>query len=438
MFVLIFTLVSSRLIGCQSLGSLGDSNSAFTPKLISPPADYSTTFVDNNITAFFDRDLLAASINNSSFTISSPEGNVNGIITYDAASKRIVFTPFTNLSYATKYTVVLASTIKDTAGNEMGQNYSWSFTTIGADYKVTGIPDLTFGENGVVVDTNFDLFDQVYGVAITSDASGKILVAGNAWYPASLLGGVSAKGPSKKVEKGLVWRYHPDGTLDNTFGSGGRVGNLTPIPEKYGSPSYPYQIFSMPNGKIFVNGETLEASQTYADILTQLNYDGSIYKIESGEKIEAPPLPIQPQSGEEFNAFTKTADGKYIIAGISPVPSSGNKNTLWRYFSNGTLDTGFGTNGKILLNDSAGIYCVTTDGDGNILFTSQPATSLHLYRFLAGGTPDNSFGDNGVVAFNTMEQGAASAFIVDRSGRIVVVGNRYINGMPRMTIWRFQ
>jgi uncharacterized delta-60 repeat protein len=75
-------------------------------------------------------------------------------------------------------------------------------------YHPNGTPDATFGIGGKVA-TDFDGFnDDVFAVLVQPD--GRIVAAG------------SAKNPTSYYDFGLV-RYLPNGTIDTTFGSGGKV-----------------------------------------------------------------------------------------------------------------------------------------------------------------------------------------------------------------------
>ena len=76
-------------------------------------------------------------------------------------------------------------------------------------YEEDGSLDLTFGGRGWVVYGAAAGFGEDYhGRDVTVDSSGAILVSGQ-----------SVRTPSEPV----LWRYHPDGTLDTTFGVQGVV-----------------------------------------------------------------------------------------------------------------------------------------------------------------------------------------------------------------------
>jgi uncharacterized delta-60 repeat protein len=72
--------------------------------------------------------------------------------------------------------------------------------------------DTTFGSGGIVI-TDFGGYDYATALALQSD--GKIVAAGDAW---SQVDG----GPSNFA----LARYNSDGSLDTTFGNGGKVTSL--------------------------------------------------------------------------------------------------------------------------------------------------------------------------------------------------------------------
>ncbi|MDQ4101208.1 MAG: HYR domain-containing protein [Thermoproteota archaeon] len=81
--------------------------------------------ITSPITAKFSEPVQGVDAN--SFKVNN--GAVLGEVTYDSELQTAKFTPSPSLSYNTKYTASLSSTIKDSAGNALAET-SWSFTTI--------------------------------------------------------------------------------------------------------------------------------------------------------------------------------------------------------------------------------------------------------------------------------------------------------------------
>ena len=80
-------------------------------------------------------------------------------------------------------------------------------------------------------------------------------------------------------------------------------------------------------------------------------------------------------------------DGKIVVGGKGRDPDQGNNSNsfLARYNINGSLDTSFGTGGKIqtsLTNQSDEIYAIALQSDGRIV-TRRRRRGIAIRRFLA-------------------------------------------------------
>jgi len=125
-------LILFSLTGCGGGGGGGDSsgssNSTAQPTVSSTsPANNATgVAVNSAITATFSKAMDSSTINASTFTLS---GGVTGTVTYDSATNTATFTPSSSLANSTTYTATITTGVKDSAGNAMASNYTWSFTT---------------------------------------------------------------------------------------------------------------------------------------------------------------------------------------------------------------------------------------------------------------------------------------------------------------------
>lgn len=99
-----------------------------------PATNATGVAVDQTATATASKALNPATVTTTTATIKNPAGTViPSAVTYDAATKKISIDPTANLANSTVYTVTLsggANGIKDTAGNALTANYTWSFTTV--------------------------------------------------------------------------------------------------------------------------------------------------------------------------------------------------------------------------------------------------------------------------------------------------------------------
>lgn len=125
-------------------------------------------------------------------------------------------------------------------------------------------------------------------------------------------------------------------------------------------------------------------------------------------------------------------DGKLLLVGTG----SDRGFTFLRYHANGTPDTSFGSNGRVLVKISDGsqydeAYSVTVQRNGKILATGfgttltagAPREDFMIVRLLPNGQRDAGFGDNGVVTYPMSDDNEnALAVRVLGNGRIVVAG----------------
>lgn len=181
-------------------------------------------------------------------------------------------------------------------------------------YNTTGSQDPTFGSGGVVITDFVGGVDNAVGVVVQPD--GKILVSG----PSS---------SASNFDFAIV-RYNPNGSLDPTFGNGGKVSTDFSNANDFGGA-----ILLQPNGKIIVIGTT------GADFgLVRYNPNGSLDPtFGSGGKV------ITDFSGTNDTARSAALqpDGKIIAAGTT-FPAGGGDFALARY------------NGDILLPPQCGLY----------------------------------------------------------------------------------
>jgi len=196
-------------------------------------------------------------------------------------------------------------------------------------------------------------------------------------------------------------RLNPDGSFDTSFGNNGSV---------FLFPMTPGPLVLQPDGKIVVGSATtgsIEGSPTSQ--MQRFSSDGQL-DTTFGTGGTAPLL----SSG----AITLQSDGKFLVASLD------------RYNSNGSLDASFGTFGQVAAL-AGGSTAVQTDGRivtaGSIttkLSTAGNSTGFGLQRFNSDGSIDTSFGRRGAVATNfpNSPQTGAGALAIQSNGEIVAAG----------------
>jgi uncharacterized delta-60 repeat protein len=117
------------------------------------------------------------------------------------------------------------------------------------------------------------------------------------------------------------------------------------------------------------------------------------------------------------NAGALQGDGKILVAGSISTVQNSEQPGLLRYNTNGTLDSGFGAGGKVLMggNNAGPAFAVTVQTDGKILVAAPANLALTVFRFNNNGSVDSTFGSNGATAIE-----AAGLFLAPASGGIAL------------------
>lgn len=271
-----------------------------------------------------------------------------------------------------------------------------------ARYNTNGMLDNTFNSTGIVLTDFGSGDDAAFRVRIQSD--GKIVVAGSA-----------DNGTYKDFG---VARYNADGTLDNTFGSAGKVTT------GLGSFSTAYGLAIQTDGKIVVAGFVSFTNSDFA--VVRYNTDGSLDNTfnSTGKVITS------IQSGDDIcNSVALQNDDKIILCGKSSGSSSGVDFAMARYNTDGSLDLTFNSTGKVvtdfgLTDESADGIAIQTDG--KIVLTGLNTNVndyLVIARYNTNGILDPVFGSAGIAitAFGTNSSGLCTTIQPD--GKIIAAGH---------------
>lgn len=291
-------------------------------------------------------------------------------------------------------------------------------------FNTDGALDDGFGTGGVaLVDADGDL-SSGYGVAVQPDD--KILVSG-----------YSNDGLRDNM---TIVRFNPDGMLDPSFDEDGIV--VTNI-DNNGSRGYTVHL--TPEGKIVVGGRMTNSSTTNIAVL-RYNLDGSLDVSFSEDGIATTYI----ASVSDIFLPVGTAiqpDGKLLVTTNSFVNNLNEGFALLRYNTDGSLDSQFGDNGKMLTVIGAFDIgrAVAVQPDGNIVvagysYTSPQAVDMVLLRFDANGELDTQFGIEGlglIISDINSQADIATAMTLQSDGKIVLTGNTGIGNMSDIAVLRF-
>ena len=283
-------------------------------------------------------------------------------------------------------------------------------------YNTNGTLDTTFGENGRII-TDFDPNGGTEGAwAAALQPDGKIIAAG---YVALV-----NPGPSYFA----VARYNTDGSLDQTFGSGGKVSTSI-VQHFHRLRGVALDQF----GRIVVAGEYFSGSQTMQSLIVRYNPNGSLDgSFGSGGRV----TDIRGGTLGDSNIPMSVAvqpDGKVVTGGFfsGSNTTSGGEVTMVRYNADGTYDTSFGSGGRLLIPSptvNERISAIALQPDGRIVAAGESGQNYLLLRFNANGTPDLTFDGDGRVTTPISGTSKARSVIVRPSGKIFLSGLSFTNG----------
>ncbi|PKA82990.1 putative delta-60 repeat protein/predicted secreted protein (Por secretion system target) [Ulvibacter sp. MAR_2010_11] len=215
-------------------------------------------------------------------------------------------------------------------------------------------------------------------------------------------------------------RYHPDGTLDLSFGDNG-----------YAISNNPDGFFYLREVKVLDNNELMVLGSRDLEDFTQTillkflatgyldtNFGNNGFAIQNFEMV----------SDDDYMSagFDITADGKIVIGGSIGACEAGSNPTfqafLSRFSNNGIQDTTFGNNGTVWL--SAVNYTIKKifhQENGRLLVQGVfpdcfEGSVYKLHRYFSDGFLDTSFDDSNILEFYDLDT------IIQEDGKILGVG----------------
>lgn len=263
-----------------------------------------------------------------------------------------------------------------------------------------GTVDTAFGTSGKVITPLGSISDKGYSIVIQSDS--KII-----------LGGTSTTSFSS-FDFALT-RYNNDGTMDNTFGTGGKV--ITPVTAK----SEGHSVAIQSDGKILLGG-----SDKWYTNLVRYTSDGSLDTTFGIGGIVITDVP--GHYSEKCRSVAIQTDGKIIIGGYASNNSNDKRYfVLIRYTIDGSLDTAFGAGG-IVIGGIGECESIKVQGNGKILMAGTSNLSIALERYNSNGTLDTTFGTGGNVSTAIGSSSRGFSLDIQADDRVVLGGYANTNG----------
>lgn len=278
---------------------------------------------------------------------------------------------------------------------------------------VTGFPEIPAPQFAAVRLKSDGSLDTAFG------SGGKVLT--EVGYGGQSANDIAFQSDEKIVAVGgyeafTIARYRPDGTMDKSFNGTGAVKALQ------GSGSTANAVAVQADGKIVAAGHTRGVANDEA-ALVRFNSDGSVdntFGIQ-GQVI----TPLGPNH-DDLAAMAIQPDGKIVVAGRAWLVDgkNGSDFALARYNTDGSLDSTFDEDGKVIGNPcaerSVSITSIEIQDDGKIVAAGS-CDGLTVFRFNTDGSVDTSFNKTGRVT-KAGANGYGSKVKLQDDGKIVVSG----------------
>ena len=305
-----------------------------------------------------------------------------------------------------------------TAGNSWnGSDFDFSLSR----FHSNGIIDSSFGINGSITTSINNADDFANSVAVQDD--GKIIATGS-----------SFNGNNKVF---ATVRYNTDGSLDNSFGSGGKV-----IAEFGTEDAYANSVAVQKDGKIITVGispSTFGINVTnHVFTFIRYNPDGTL---DSDFGINGKVTKRINTLYSEATSVEIEEDGKILAGGLSGL--GGHVFALVRLNLDGKLDTTFSNDGVVTtsvgkiegqtINSSiSAVNSIAVQDDGKIIACGYCTNGVNggdiskdfaLVRYNSDGSVDSTFGNDGIVmtSISTLDDIAYSVKVQD-NGKIIAGG----------------
>ncbi len=207
-------------------------------------------------------------------------------------------------------------------------------------------------------------------------------------------------------------RLNEDGSIDHGFGDNGSV-----IVDLGGAEDFVRDLAVQDDDKIIVAGTSGDLSDRDFAIVRFMP-DGTLDASFGNSGI----VKRNNSTDDMIHAIEIQSDGKLVATGVSE-----GQVCLLRFNTDGTADTGFGSNGLVIT--SIGIYstayALCIQEDGKILSAGQTMDVTAdgiIIRYNPNGSLDTSFGSSGTIVINSGENDYITSIKVQPDGKIVTGG----------------
>lgn len=259
---------------------------------------------------------------------------------------------------------------------------------------------------------------------------------GETWPQAQEAGAVAFQTDGKIVTVAsggfAVARYYSDGTLDHSFGTGGKVVTRLCTVDGTEDASNVYEGAGMvtlqSDGKIVAAGQS---DRSFA--VVRYNPDGTLDPSFGEEGKVTTRIGTDPEIEDAASALALQADGKIVVVGRTWQPYT-NDIAVVRYNPDGSLDASFGKGGKVIDDLSAGYddaFDIVVQPNGKLVAGGLAAGEIALMRYHPNGSSDFSFNSRVMLSRGKVGKIVGHALALQSDGKIVVVGGAGVFALAR-------
>lgn len=311
-----------------------------------------------------------------------------------------------------------------TNGNIITGGTSNSNATLGmvtTRMKQNGLPDTTYNTDGIAQSFLYSANLECKSIALQAD--GKIVQLG-------------IQKTKTKNDEIIIIRYHTDGSLDESFGTNGRVNTDVGNFDDDG-----VCMAVQADNKLIVAGYSYNG-QNYDFLLTRYLPNGNL---DNSFSADGKIIIAFGTGNDEAHAIALQKDGKILVGGFTEGANHETQFAVIRLTAQGNLDQTFNKTGKLSIDLSPDgnetIKAIKVQGDGKIILAGDAFNGMNndfaLVRILPDGSLDNTFSGDGILIIdinNNYNETADVELLMD--GRIIAGGTCILNNTYEFALSR--
>jgi len=341
---------------------------------------------------------------------------------------------FTNILLLTFFVLTVFSQLFAASPGALDPNFGFAGVMGGIGTDLSDLNDIAVGNDGKIVGVGrrsndffvarvtangrFDDSLADRGI-LQTDFNGGTDTAGNVQIQTDgkiIVVGLSIQNSQRRV---ALARYNPDGSLDNTFGTGGKVVLASNFVVAFTSVI-----------KIQADGKYVLNCQIGNHIgIVRLNSNGTLDTTFDGDGLVTTNLGTTTSSPYDLAI---QQDGKIVVVGARNINQD---SFILRYNTNGSLDTTFNVTGTKIINYSPNsdfLMSLAIQPDGKIVAVGNSNNATVVSRFLSNGNFDTTFIGGGTIPYNldTVNNEWGTGIHIMADGRMIVISASAVSPRP--------